>query len=491
VSGEARLRERVWLLLVLGLPALLLSLRVGGGASLLFCLAGLLLVHDVVRAIAASDVAFWTVSLLFFATFLYGYVVVEPSTLHASVFLLAAAALAVWWRTRDRGGMAPAIALGLLIGLATSLRGWNASLLLLPAPGLWALGQGRPKEAIRNATAMLGAFGLAAWLPVTASLPRGLPTATYPRGLDAFFSSRHGLLFWTPVLWAGFLGYVSLCRRERRLATALLPPLLVLCAANAWSGDDVEGAFSSSRFDSALPFLALGLATSLAWIRDTASRKPGRVLAGGFALVVAWNLLLMEQYRRRLVPADDTVSFPRVTETNARLLSETVGTPLAWPANWLFAWRYGLRPDRYDHMAGKSLFEGRDSPVGLIDFGDERVDPALVADGWSGKEPCGEAVCRRVVGHARLFAPLDEPQTLDLVVRAAGAGTLSIAVNGRAAGASPLGAGFRDITVRVPAASWRSPLNAIVFEVAPGGEARIDKVRLEKPGLETSGEDPE
>jgi hypothetical protein len=491
LSGEARLRERLWLLLVLGLPALPLSLRAGGGACLLLCLAGLLLVHDVVRDIAASDVAAWTVSLLFFATFLYWYVVVEPSLLHAASFSLAAAALAVWWRTRDRAGMAPAIVLGLLIGLATGLRGWNASLLLLPAPGLWARGQGRPKEAIRNVTAMLGAFGLAAVLPVVASFGRGLPTAAHPRGLDAFFSSRHGLLFWTPVLWAGFLGYVSLCRRERPLAAALLPPFLVLCAGNVWSGDDLEGAFSSPRFDSALPFLALGLATSLAWLRDTAWRKPGRVLAGGSALLVVWNFLLMEQYRRRLVPADDTVSFPRVTETSARLLSETVGTPLAWPANWLFAWRYGLRPDRYDHMAGKSLFEGRDSPAGVIDFGDERVDPALVADGWSGREPCGEAVCRRVVGRARLFAPLDVPRSLDVVVRAAGAGTLAIAVNGRAAGASPLAAGFRDVTVRVPAASWQSPLNAIVFEVVPGGEARIDKVVLERPRLETSGEGSE
>src|SRR5262249_5898963 len=60
-----------------------------------------------------------------------------------------------------------------------------------------------------------------------------------------------------------------------------------------------EDPFRAAGFETALPLLAVGLAGSLAWLRDLASRKPGRVLVAAGALLVGWNVLSMEQYRRR------------------------------------------------------------------------------------------------------------------------------------------------------------------------------------------------
>ena len=43
----------------------------------------------------------------------------------------------------------------------------------------------------------------------------------HPFLLKTLFSSRHGLLSWTPVLWAGYLGFLPLLRRRPALALPL------------------------------------------------------------------------------------------------------------------------------------------------------------------------------------------------------------------------------------------------------------------------------
>ena len=69
--------------------------------------------------------------------------------------------------------------------------------------------------------------------------------------------------------------------------------------------------------------------------------------AAGAGLVL-WNGLLMEQYRRGVIPRDDTVSFARVAENSADLLASAVGSPVAWPANWIFAAGRDLPAARYE-----------------------------------------------------------------------------------------------------------------------------------------------
>jgi hypothetical protein len=208
------------------------------------------------------------------------------------------------------------------------------------------------------------------------------------------------------------------------------------------------------------------------------------VLAGAGAALVLWNALLMEQYRRGAIPRDDTVSFARVAENSADLLATVVGSPVAWPANWIFSARYGLPPDRYDLMVGKYLFFMQNNLGGLIDVGaDPAQDAALLADGWGVRAPCGDAVCRSVLGRARLLAALDAPETLDLTVGAAGAGRLRVEVNGAAVAEGALAEGLREVTARVPTGRWRSGLNEVAVLTSPGGSALVDRVlfrRLER-----------
>jgi len=388
------------------------------------------------------------------------------------------------------------VALGLLVGLAATVRWQNAVLLLLPAASLLRELGARPGATVGRGAAALLAFGagvspqLLAWKAVfgqylLADPPHGRDflRLTHPYLLQTFFSSRHGLLFWTPILWAGFLGFVLLYRRERFATLALAVPLVLMSYVNACSGDWwAGGSFSNRRFDSLLPLLGLGLAASVAWLLDRVKRRPLFALAAGSAAFVVWNQLLIVQYRERKVPADDTVSFAAVTAYNAKLVGRYVGTPLAWPANLLFAAEHALPASRYDLMAGKYLFYRQENLGGLVKVGDGRADPALFAGDWAPPEACGAAVCREVRGRARVMAPLDVPEDLDLTIRAQGQGTLEVAVNGRLAGAFPLEDETRGLRTRVPSGFWRRELNDVSLTLSAGGRAFVERLVFERAG---------
>jgi hypothetical protein len=464
-------------------------------ASLVYGLAGLTLVHRIARELVGRSLAFWTTFLLLYATFLYWYVVFEPVMSHAGSFFLSALALAVWWDGRSGLTLRRAAALGLILGLAAAVRWQNGVLLLLPAATLLPRLRAETLATFARGAAALGGFALGAlpqmlaWKAIfgeylLADPPHGRDflRLTHPYLLETFFSSRHGLLYWTPVLWGGFLGYLGLIRRDARTTLALLLPLAVMSYVNVCSGDWwAGGSFSNRRFDSCLPLLALGLARALAFLRDVVARRPGAALAAGGLVLTVWNLLFMEQYRQNRIPRDDTVSFARVAENNADLLAEWVGTPLAWPANWLFAAGYDLPAAKYDRMVGQYLFYRQNNLGGVIDLGDDRVDPALLAEGWTARTPCEDEICRGIEGRARVFAPLDVPETLELAVRAAGSGTLTVEVNGARVAESPLAPALDLTRVHVPASFWRRELNEIALTASPGSVVeRLVFTRVER-----------
>jgi hypothetical protein len=483
-------------------PAHLRAVALG---SLVWALFGLLALARPLRELGGASAAFWTLVLTLYATFLWWYVVYEPVMSHALSFAVAALVLRVFWDGRQGLSRQRCLALGALIGLAATVRWQNAVLLLLP--GLSLLGEllvALRQRAFRQLPAplvtglsALVAFALGAlpqmlaWKAVfgtylLADPPHGRDFLrfSHPYLLQTFFSSRHGLLYWTPVLWAGFLGFAWLLRRERRTALVLVVPLVLMSYVNVCSGDWwAGGSFSNRRFDSLLPLLALGLCGALHVVLTQVGRRPALVL-GAFGLALAlWNWLFMQQYRRNLIARDDTVAFSQVAGNSAALLQAAVGTPLAWPANWLFAREHGLPVAQYDRMVGQYLFYRQNNLDGRIDLGDPRVDPALIDPGWSSLKPCGQdALCRGVLEKARLFAPLDVPEALTVSVRARGRGELAFGVNGAELALLPLQQQLVELQVPVPAARLRRELNELSFRVLPGGDAQVDRVTFARVG---------
>jgi hypothetical protein len=284
--------------------------------------------------------------------------------------------------------------------------------------------------------------------------------------LDGLFSSGRGLLFWSPVLWLAVVG----CLRDGPGPFAPLGPMLLILVLLGAGPDDLVP-YRGARFAFVLPILALGLGRALDGLRGLSLRHPLVPVAGGIAALVAWNGLLMAQYRDGRIPRDDTVAFPRVARNAVATVSDTVGSPTAWPANWIFAARHGVSPARYDVLGGVDLFG---TLGGVIDIGDLRSDAALLERGWSVRHPCGSGVCRAVEDTADLVAPIREPRDVDVRLVASGTGTLTMTVNGVVVLETPLADG--EYFVRLPRARLRRGLNPIVLSVGPGGRALVDRI---------------
>lgn len=465
--------------------------RAAALGSLFWGLAGLLLSWDLARRVAGSDAAGWTAVVLMYGTFLFWYVAYEPLVSHAVSFFAGALVLWLWWPGATPG-FRRAAALGLATGLAACVRWQNALLLALPAMTLARELVRAPRRAIGAGVLVLASFGVALlpqlavfhaifgqWLLDAPLQGRDYVRLERPALLELLFSSRHGLLYWTPVLWAGLLGLVALVRRQRLAGVAAATLVALMAWVNASAGDWWGGgSFSSRRFDSVLPVLGLGLSLALAALLRAARRRPGLVLAAGGCALTLWNLLFMDVYRDERIPRDEAVSFAIVTERIAEALADAAGTPLAWPANWIFALQHDLPAAKYDLMVGKYLFHRQNNLGGRIQVGDDRADPALLGEGWGPRVPCQGVVCREVQGRARAFAPLYDPSGLELTVHAAGAGWLEVAFNGHALGRLPLEPVLSGRTVRVPPALTRRELNEVALSVAPGGHALVDHLRF-------------
>lgn len=475
-----------------------------------FCygFGALLLMHALLRRHFRAGTALGAVLLVWGATFLPWYMVQQPLMSHAPSTFMAALVLFLWERGRSGRTRTGWVMLGLAIGFAMGVRWQNGVLLVLPALEWLALLRARatgrhaaePSRLRASALAaacllagvLLGAWPqLAAWKVIYGAwlLPHPPHGADFlrldrPFVLETLFSSRHGLLSWTPVFWAGYLGFLGLFRRRPQLAAALALPLVLMTYVNLCSGDWwAGGSYSNRRFDSLLPVFALGFAVALDWVRALFRRQPRLALALVGLPCVTWNLALAEQARRDLIPRDDTVAFARLVGGGWQALAEHVGSPNTWPASWLFAWRHGRPAGQYDLVAGRYLFYRQNNLGGVIEVG-VAGDEALLGAGWGRRDDEGAVGFRRVRGRATLLASLDVPEDLELRVQARAPGQplrAELRVNGRTAGWLACGTAWDEARVRVPAGFWRHEVNEVAF-VAGEAELHVDRVTFVRVG---------
>lgn len=468
--------------------------------SFLYGFAALLLMHGLVRRHFGEALAQASVLLVWAGSFLHWYMVHQPTMSHAPSAAGAAFVIWLWDRTRaGRSGRGYAL-LGLATGFAMCLRWQNGVLLALPALDL-LLAAGRrslPWATLAASGALLGAGALVGALPQMAAWnalygmwllpypPHGTDFVRlgHPYVLETLFSSRHGLLSWTPLLWLGYAGFAWLLRRRGALAWPLLLPLVLMTYVNMCSGDWwAGGSFSNRRFDPLLAPFALGLAACLEAGRELLQRRPQVLLAAAALPLVVWNAALAEQVRRGLATRAGGAAFPRLYGDAARLVADGVGTPSTWPASWIFATSQGRPPSQYDPLVGRYLFYRQNNLEGLVELG-AAGDDALLGEGWGPVEESGAAKGRRTNGSARVFAPLDVPEDLRIVATAEAPRDhveVRVRVNGREAGRFAADRTLGDHVVSVPAAWWRRELNSVHLDA---GDLRVfvDRVRFLRSG---------
>jgi len=295
-------------------------------ASALYGLAGLLLVHETLRAHGRipEPAATLSVAGLWLATPLLYYMTLAPAFSHApGVF---AVALLVWLSlraaARPRSSVWEWAMIGAAGGLAALVREQDGLFLIIP--GGLLLYHARAGRAWGAALARGAAMGVAAVLVFSPQLfayraltgrfgPSRLVARkmswSSPHLLQVLFDPGHGLFAWSPLLLVATAGLVYLVWRRRDATVALLALALLL---QVWINGAVEswtqaGAFGARRFVSSTPIFAWGLAALLAAV--PARRLRLAVLA--LALFAWWNVGLMVQFGLKLMDRQ-RLEWPRV-----------------------------------------------------------------------------------------------------------------------------------------------------------------------------------
>ncbi len=333
---------------------------------------GLGCVLAMLRRDYSRGAAFTAALLVFGATSLVWYMVYEASMTHAASFgTVAVLVLAARrWLGPEGYSATDARRLGALSALAFLMRPQEAIFAAVPAT-LAAFASPAASTGARASAvwqlfrwAVVGAAPWlllqalhSAWLVGTNDFQlfgqHGYLDPWRSRWLDTLFSSWHGLLSWTPIVYVAAVGTAALAVRRRRSAILAL----LLLVATAWiNGSTTDWAggwsFGGRRFTSVLVMLAPGLAL----VVETALRRPHALVALMAAVAVAWNYGLMVQYTAGMVPKDEPVSFTRVVRQQVELLTRPPFVyPFAFPANVWFAWREGLPVERYDLLSAEPL----------------------------------------------------------------------------------------------------------------------------------------
>lgn len=462
--------------------------------SLLYGFAAIWLIHAFVRRHFGESIAFLTALLTWLGTFLYWYMVHQPTYAHAASAFLVAVAVWLGDRNREGRGALGSLVLGLVIGLAMCVRWQNGVVLLLPAFEIlsrwWRDRSALPRLAL--SLVWLGAGVVVGVLPQLAAWKAlydewllrypphgaGFVRLDHPFFLETLFSSRHGLLSWTPVLWLGYLGFVPALRKRLGTALPLFVPLVVMTYVNVCAGDWWAGAsFSNRRFDGCLPLLAFGLAAGLESLRNFGARRPAVLLTLLVLPLVGWNLGLAASGgpvdRRQPEP------FARIVRRLAAAGFERSGSPMTWPASWVFALRHDRPAGQYDRLVGRYLFYRQNNLGGRIDLG-APGDESLLGEGWSGPDLREGVTSRTASGRARLFAPLDVPERLALRVRArvrTGDAEVGVSVNGRPAGAFIAGSSWQAHEIDVAASWWHREINEVALDMG-AASLEVDMVEF-------------
>ncbi len=281
--------------------------------SALYALAGLALAYRLCRAVAGQFAAFWATLTIWLATPVLFYSHLAPGYSHAASLFAIALFLYLWQRWRDEPSPGRWVALGAAGGLAAMVREQDALFLAVPAvyAGLGLLAELRRRDwaaAWRTVggVALMGLAAVVTFLPQLATYwvlnGNGQPSEDVSGKMNlvppffwhVLFSSRNGLLFWSPVLALALVGLALLVRRNPRLGLALLVGFLLTWYINGaiktWS---TAGSFGARRFLNCTPLFVVGLGVLYDRLATTRWRALAPLLS---VLAIGWNAGLIVQF---------------------------------------------------------------------------------------------------------------------------------------------------------------------------------------------------
>ncbi|MEX1362708.1 MAG: hypothetical protein AB1Z98_06250 [Nannocystaceae bacterium] len=384
------------------------------------------------------------------ATPLHWYVVQQPSWSHAASAFAVAGLVHATAVGGPHGGAKRGLVVGLWIGLVALVRPQDLVFAIGPlALGSWGLARSGPRrQALVGVVVMLAVAALVfapqawvwqhtygrAWL-----VPQG---PGFMRWADSqwnlvLWSSRGGLLPWSPAVGLSLVGLaVAVVRGPARglarwLALALVLEIFVCGAVDDWWGG---WAFGARRLVSATVVFGFGWAVLLHSVLDGPRRRVGScMLVAALSLgAVRFSARMRHDYQygvvQRGVPQSLAPVWSRAFGLPLDGMLEVTGTPGSWPASWVFAWRSGAPPGRYDLAVGWALVRARGDAKGY-----ERLwatDPRWALSGLGPEHARGQHRARMIEDRAILGVPLRGPMELDGRLRLWAAEATRIGVDG-------------------------------------------------------------
>jgi hypothetical protein len=263
------------------------------------------------------------------------YSSIETSMAHGIGTAVVAALIWYWLSTYGSLSRWRWIVVGALVGLATLIRSQLGTFAILPAAeaGLiaWrALREGRrqPAELVLDGILLAAAAAFLVFTPQLVSwrlvygkwwaMPHRLAHHWLtPAFSEVFISRDRSLFFWTPIVMVLCTATLYYCvRRARQVGTdgtddrpaPRRGPIVLLAIAFALQAYFVGSVWGSGVYLGAsygfrlLTEALVALAPGLALLLSEASRARARLITIGCCLLVVWNLLLIRQYQRALIP---------------------------------------------------------------------------------------------------------------------------------------------------------------------------------------------
>lgn len=450
-------------------------------------------VHEWIACVAAVAVVV--------ATPLWWYALYQPSWPHAASACVVGFFVLAWDRGREARSARGWFGLGALLGLVGLVRAQDVVFAVLPAAQLLTTlvrGDNRARKlALRDGAlftvgaALVFSPQMLAWWQIYGSpltIPQGDAFMLWRASKPAFtlFSSRNGLMSWSPIVSVAMLGVLLLALR-RGPGRALAVLLLAAFAAEAyvlgatrdwWAG----WAFGGRRFLGCSVLFGLGLAVVVDRVHGFTVRHSKLVLASLPVLAIApfalCNLSLNHDYMFAEVERGQSQAMRPASERAALravgAVYDTIGHPGAIPANWWYAWQAGVPPERYDAVSGHELAEPTGRPkeqyVVWLD------DPRWAGAGFGEKTEFAGQRASLVEGtDARFVVPMRRQIPLQARLRLAPSGpgaSVSIELRGEVVFASELAEGWNSYDFEIPEHAVRPGFNfARVSQTLPATSA--------------------
>jgi len=298
-----------------------------GLSGLLWTMAGLLVLRQVLRRHFSERITAATLVVVLLGTNLYDFATFDSSYSHPYSFFLFAAFLELTeqWYEHEHPRRYTSFLVGLVAGLIVLTRHTDVLVLVfLPLYGVESVASLR-----KRVTLLSDRLPFIATIAVTAMLVIAPQLILYyratghalvssygdlgfnfasPRILQVLFSVQKGVFFWSPLLLTGCVGLAWLSRSDSSARAFVLPAALFLIVNTylvaSWWDWQFGSSFGHRGFVDSLPIFAIGIAAFL----SRCSVRPGlrRTVAVIVSLAIVLNLFQTLQYWNHVLPLSDT-----------------------------------------------------------------------------------------------------------------------------------------------------------------------------------------